>query len=263
MATISEMWKYLQMTARRASFLLFAVFVKEQDKIIHQHKVKEAPPQLSFACDLNMFKVPIWNLRQRLNIMARKKVLVLDLDETLIHAHQADVLGHSIKPADSLPDFMFHADIDHHHVRFLVHKRPHVDHFLSVVSQWFELVVFTASMEIYGKGVADKLDRSQKMLHRRYYRQHCTPDLGTYTKDLSTITTDLSSVFILDNSPGAYRLYPDNAIPIKSWFSDPSDTALLELLPVLDALRFVSDVRSILRSVRRNTQAQRQRSVNR
>lgn len=38
----------------------------------------------------------------------------------------------------------------------------------------------------------------------------------------------------------------DNAIPIKSWFADPSDTALLNLLPMLDALRFVSDVRSIL-----------------
>ena len=47
----------------------------------------------------------------------------------------------------------------------------------------------------------------------------------------------------------------DNAIPIKSWFNDPSDTALLNLLPVLDALRFVSDVRSILS---RNREAQRQ-----
>lgn len=32
-------------------------------------------------------------------------------------------------------------------------------------------------------------------------------------------------------------LFADNAIPIKSWFSDPSDTALLNLLPMLDALR--------------------------
>lgn len=38
----------------------------------------------------------------------------------------------------------------------------------------------------------------------------------------------------------------DNAIPIKSWFSDPMDTALLNLLPVLDALRFTQDVRSVL-----------------
>lgn len=139
------------------------------------------------------------------------------------------------------------------------------------MAQWFELVVFTASMEIYGQAVADKLDCNQGMLNRRYYRQHCTLDYGSYTKDLSAICADLSSIFILDNSPGAYRAYPgkyqeqknnlltlspsDNAIPIKSWFNDPSDTALLDLLPVLDALRFVSDVRSILN---RNREAQRQ-----
>ena len=229
--------------------LLFYIF-KKQVRAVQQHN--------AIRYDLSPLS-PLSSHRLRL---VRRKVLVLDLDETLIHSRHAGLLRSSEDPGFP-PDFILRVAIDNHPVRFLVHKRPHVDHFLSVVSQWFELVVFTASMEIYGKGVADKLDRSQKMLHRRYYRQHCTPDLGTYTKDLSTITTDLSSVFILDNSPGAYRLYPDNAIPIKSWFSDPSDTALLELLPVLDALRFVSDVRSILRSVRRNTQAQRQRSVNR
>ncbi len=132
-------------------------------------------------------------------------------------------------------------------------------------------------MEIYGTAVADKLDNEQGLLRRRYYRQHCTLDFGSYTKDLSAICSDLASVFILDNSPGAYRSYPgkkrrqpffwlhngadevvlavaDNAIPIKSWFNDPSDTALLNLLPVLDALRFVSDVRSVLS---RNREAHR------
>ena len=76
--------------------------------------------------------------------------------------------------------------------------------------------------------------------------QHCTADYNGYTKDLKAIHADLSSVFILDNSPGAYRRFPDNAIPIKSWFSDPFDTALLNLLPFLDALRFCNDVRSVL-----------------
>lgn len=76
------------------------------------------------------------------------------------------------------------------------------------VSQWYELVVFTASMEIYGAAVADKLDNRRGILRRRFYRQHCTLDCGSYTKDLSAICNDLSSVFILDNSPGAYRAYP-------------------------------------------------------
>ena len=38
------------------------------------------------------------------------------------------------------------------------------------VSQWFELVVFTASIDFYGKAVADKLDSDLGVLHRRYYR---------------------------------------------------------------------------------------------
>ena len=43
-----------------------------------------------------------------------------------------------------------------------------------------------------------------------------------------------------------FVLATDNAIPVKSWFNDPHDTALLDLLPMLDALRFSNDVRSIL-----------------
>uniref|UniRef100_A0A8C5GQZ1 protein-serine/threonine phosphatase n=1 Tax=Gouania willdenowi TaxID=441366 RepID=A0A8C5GQZ1_GOUWI len=179
--------------------------------------------------------------RNRLNGVKRK-ILVLDLDETLIHSHHDGVLRPTVRP-DSY-----------------YHSLPHVDFFLEVVfvfdwcfltfcaqvSQWYELVVFTASMEIYGSAVADKLDNNRNILKRRYYRQHCTLDLGSYIKDLLVVHDDLSSIVILDNSPGAYRSHPDNAIPIKSWFSDPSDTALLNLLPMLDALRFTADVRSVL-----------------
>jgi len=37
-----------------------------------------------------------------------------------------------------------------------------------------------------------------------------------------------------------------NGIPIEGWTHDPSDEALLDLLPVLDSLRFTSDVRRVL-----------------
>ncbi|XP_019881835.1 CTD nuclear envelope phosphatase 1 isoform X1 [Aethina tumida] len=233
------MWKQLQMGIR--AFLLIASRVwtclcytlKKQTRAIIQHQ--------SVKYDL----FPLSPLsRHRLSIVKRK-VLVLDLDETLIHSHHDGVLRQTVRPGTP-PDFVLKVNIERHPVRFFVHKRPHVDFFLDIVSQWYELVVFTASMEIYGAAVADRLDAGRGILQRRFYRQHCTPDLGSYTKDLSAICNDLSSVFILDNSPGAYRAYPDNAIPIKSWFSDPTDVALLNLLPVLDALRFTADVRSVL-----------------
>ena len=41
--------------------------------------------------------------------------------------------------------------------------------------------------------------------------QHCVLDSsihGQYTKDLSMILSDMSSVFIIDNSPSAYKNYP-------------------------------------------------------
>ncbi|XP_033110294.1 CTD nuclear envelope phosphatase 1A-like [Anneissia japonica] len=178
--------------------------------------------------------------------LVKRKTLVLDLDETLIHSYHDGLIRPNSKPTIP-PDFVLKVTIDAHPVRFFVYKRPHVDFFLDVVSQWYDLVVFTASMEIYGSAVADKLDKGRGVFKRRYYRQHCTLDCGSYTKDLSAVSDDLSKVFIVDNSPGAYKLFPENAIPVLSWFSDPSDVGLLNLLPMLDALRFASDVRSVLR----------------
>lgn len=222
----------------------FICFVfRKQTRAVIQYKTIRYPTANMPASQISLHRLKI----------VRRKVLVLDLDETLIHSHHDGVLRQTVKPGTP-PDFILKVTIDRHPVRFFVHKRPHVDFFLDIVSKWYELVVFTASMEIYGTAVADKLDTNEHILRRRYYRQHCTLEFGSYTKDLSAICSDLSSVFILDNSPGAYRAYPDNAIPIKSWFNDPSDTALLNLLPVLDALRFVSDVRSVLS---RNREAHR------
>lgn len=65
--------------------------------------------------------------------MVKRKVLVLDLDETLIHSHHEGVLRHPSKP-EMPPDFILKVTIERHPVRFYVHKRPHVDFFLDVVS---------------------------------------------------------------------------------------------------------------------------------
>ena len=75
------------------------------------------------------------------------------------------------------------------------------------------MVIFTASMEIYGDAVIDKLDDGRNLFTNRYYRQHCTFEEDSYSKDLSAVNVDLSRVLIVDNSPAAYRLYPWNAIP--------------------------------------------------
>lgn len=50
--------------------------------------------------------------------------------------------------------------------------------------------------------------------------------------------------------PGAVEaaadFVPDNAIPIQGWISDPTDGDLMYLVPFLEGLQYVSDVRALL-----------------
>lgn len=68
--------------------------------------------------------------------IVKRKVLVLDLDETLIHSFHDGVVRQTVKPGTP-PDFVLKVVIDRHPVRFFVHKRPHVDFFLDIVSKAF------------------------------------------------------------------------------------------------------------------------------
>ncbi|KAL1723351.1 NLI interacting factor-like phosphatase-domain-containing protein [Schizophyllum commune] len=186
----------------------------------------------------------------------RQKTLVLDLDETLIHStsrplHHAtsggffglSPFGRRNKGAAHTVEVMLGGKSTLYHV----YKRPFVDFFLRTVSGWYTLVIFTASMPEYADPVIDWLDAGRGILARRLFRDSCTqlPN-GSYTKDLALVEADLSCVCLIDNSPVSYKVNEANGIPIEGWTHDPYDEALLDLLPVLDSLRFTSDVRRVL-----------------
>ncbi|KAI6047227.1 NIF-domain-containing protein [Pisolithus marmoratus] len=180
------------------------------------------------------------------------KTLVLDLDETLIHSTSKPV-SHSSGPLGLLglgrrnKGHTVEVVVGGRHALYHVYKRPFVDYFLRKVSGWYTLVVFTASMQEYADPVIDWLDAGRGILARRFFRESCTllPN-GSYTKDLSIVEQDLSRICLIDNSPISYRVNEANGIPVEGWTHDPSDEALLDLLPILDSLRFTSDVRSVL-----------------
>lgn len=73
--------------------------------------------------------------------------------------------------------------------------------------KWFNLVVFTASVQEYADPVIDWLESERKFFSARYYRQHCTFRHGAFIKDLSSVEPDLSKVMILDNSPLSYMFH--------------------------------------------------------
>jgi len=172
----------------------------------------------------------------------KRKTLILDLDETLVHSTIKAVTHHHLT-VDVLIDGMT--------CTFYVIKRPHVDLFLRKVAEWFDLIIFTASMQQYADPLIDQLDTG-RLVKGRLFRESCLAKEGNFVKDLSLIGQDLATTIIVDNSPIAYSHNKENALPIENWMGDnPNDDALLNLLPFLNGLRFTSDVRSIL-SLRAN-----------
>ena len=77
----------------------------------------------------------------------------------------------------------------------------------SQVCKWYNLVIFTASVQEYADPVIDLLEQERKFFSGRYYRQHCTYRHGAFIKDLSSVEPDLSKVMILDNSPLSYMFH--------------------------------------------------------
>lgn len=133
--------------------------------------------------------------------------LVLDLDETLVHYYESGGEG-----------------------KFRI--RPGCENFLKEMSELYEVAIFTAAMQDYADWVLDSIDPHKYITHR-IYRQHCSPNGMAFIKDLSRIGRPLNKTIIVDNVAENFSQQPDNGIFIKSWFDDMSDTALLELAPLL------------------------------
>ena len=188
----------------------------------------------------NHYELKKYYLSKEINLLPpklpeylNKKTLILDLDETLVHS--------SFLPFPK-NDIILNVQFDGNFYKIYVLVRPGAEEFIKNISQYYELVTFTASLSKYASPLLDILDKEKNIQHR-LYRESCTLLNGIYIKSLKKIGRNMKDLIIVDNSPLAYAFDRDNGLPISSWFGDKGDKELYDIMPLLIFLSKTDDVR--------------------
>lgn len=153
----------------------------------------------------------------------------------------------SFKPIEK-PHIVQPVDIDGKVQYVYVLKRPLCEEFILRMSKSYEIVMFTASLSKYAEPLYSKLDKN-RVTATLLYREHCTFYNGLFVKDMAKLGRPLSDVIIIDNSPTSYLFQPENSLPCTSWYDDMSDRELNEMVPILEKLAIVKDVRPYLTKI--------------
>ena len=167
-----------------------------------------------------------------------RALLILDLDETLIHA--------SDEPLSRPPDFI----LGH----FLVYKRPHLDEFLRFCAREFEVAVWTSGSADYARGLVEALFGPGYPLAFVFSRERCSlrrqAESGelSWIKDLKKIKRkgyDLNRVIVIEDSPANLGRQYGNLVQVSPFVGDEADDELRPLMGFLASLLTAADVRKI------------------
>ena len=179
---------------------------------------------------LNRFYAPV---KQK-----KKKCLVLDLDETLIFAHNES----SDKGYDERIDLYIGENRTH---SIYVYYRPFLKEFLEYVSSKWEIAIFTSSSNIYANAILERIDPENKYFNFRLFKNSCYRDCNKHLiKDLEIIGhRKLKDIAMVDNSIDSIIYQLDNCIPCVPFYGDPKDQELVSLAKFLDLLFEIPDLR--------------------
>lgn len=178
----------------------------------------------------------------------KKYLLVLDIDETLVHSEL--IVEQSInKPAihkkyDTQVEFRNpNGTVDIYGVRY----RPFLHEFIERMSKLYDLAVYTASAQDYADAVMDQLDPQRQLFCGRLYRDNCLPISGMNIKNM--LNFEGNDVFIVDNLIYSYALQLDQGIPICPFIDDEMDVELKDLAEILENLPAFDSMQALVQEL--------------
>lgn len=170
--------------------------------------------------------------------MDDRPLLILDLDETLVHA--------TSDPLSRAPDHVIHPHA--------VYLRPGVEAFLARVADRYHLAVWTSSSPAYARAITKLLFDDPTQLAFIWARDRCTPrrdfelDKWWDTKPLQKVKRqgyDLRRVLVVDDSPEKYARNYGNLVRVAPFTGSPDDDELWHLARYLERLAVEPDMRRI------------------
>jgi carboxy-terminal domain RNA polymerase II polypeptide A small phosphatase len=179
-----------------------------------------------------------------------KILLILDLDETLIHS------------SDEEPEEGFDFKV----FNYFVVKRPYLDHFLDECSHYFKLAVWSSSSDDYAAMVVENIflpgikpafawGRSKATFRPvGWYDDFSCQGFSHYDfvkrlRKIKPMGYSLERTLMVDDTPHKLKENYGNAIYIKEFNGEKEDEELLHLLEYLLTIR---DCDNVLRIEKRN-----------
>ena len=180
--------------------------------------------------------------------MSTQSLLILDLDETLIHA----------SPVKLGDDFAFQL------FQYYVYKRPGLDEFLTACARIFQVAVWSSASDDYVQQVVERIFPEDMELKFVWGRSRCTPlslppdEYGYYhagfpgryeyaklLKKVKRLGFDAKRVLIVDDTPEKVQNCYGNIIYPIPFLGNPDDNELTLLVHYLHSLKEADNVRSI------------------
>jgi len=156
-----------------------------------------------------------------------KYTLVLDLDETLVH---------------------YVSDDDSAYIQI----RPGAEEFIKELSEYYEIIIFTAALQNYADLIISGLD-PDGVVSFKLYRQHTVNIDNTYIKDLDKLGRDIKKIIIIDNISENFSQQPKNGLNIADFEGNEYDEELKYLKD--DLIKLVKlrpdDVRFYLKDIQK------------
>jgi TFIIF-interacting CTD phosphatase-like protein len=173
------------------------------------------------------------------------KLLILDLDETLIHSVET--------PLAQVADFFVYS--------YAVYKRPHLDVFLATCLEWFNVAVWTSAGDEYAAAIINNIFPDPQALKFVWSGDRCSIASninydcidGNYPpyysrkplKKVKRLGYRPESIIAIDDTPKKWELSYGNLLAVKPFEGDESDRELEYLLIYLQRLKEEENIRRV------------------